>query len=324
MAALALRDRLDRDGRRVYPPLYYWAVFGLGQGATAIFGLGPYASVIAYRLASVVLVSALWTVVFLVLRRIPETRAHALPIFALLVLNPLLAGMSSIVSPDAVNIPAIVLMFLAAWTLLSDGTGAELFAAATAVAVMTKPSGLLAALAAIAIAAIWWRRGRTTSTAAIALVRIAATAVLVSWVIFYAWSPTHLTRNPAARLLAPGEYAWSVLTRLPSIWVEYWGKLGWLEYRLPDPWHWGLLGVLAVCGVLAVRRRTFAPEFAAFMLVVGLLFAALTVSAEYLNHDVGGLMLQGRYSCRRRSRSPRWRCSGHAPGRSPCPPAWRS
>ncbi len=207
-----------------YPPLYYWAVFGLGQGATATFGLGPYASVIAYRLASIVLVSALWTVVFLALRRIPETRAHALPIFALLVLNPLLAGMSSIVNPDAVNIPAIVLMFLAAWTLLSGGTGAGLFAAATAIAVMTKPSGLLAALAAIAIAAIWWQRGRTTSAAAIALVRIAATAVVVSWVIFYAWSPTHLTRNPAARLLAPGEYAWSVVARLPSIWVEYLGK----------------------------------------------------------------------------------------------------
>ena len=67
-----------------YPPLYYWAVFGLGQGATAVFGLGPYTSVITYRLGSVVLASALWTVVFIVLRRLPDTRMHALPILAFL------------------------------------------------------------------------------------------------------------------------------------------------------------------------------------------------------------------------------------------------
>jgi hypothetical protein len=278
-----------------YPPLYYWSVFGLGEGATATFRLGPYASVVAYRLASIVLISALWTAVFVVLGRVPETRAHALPILAFLVLNPMLANMSSIVSPDAMNIPAIALMFLAAWTLLSGGTGAGLFAAATAIAVMTKPSGLLAALATAAIAGIWWQRGRTTAAAAFALVRIAAAAFLFSWMIFYAWSPTHLTRNPTAHALPPGEYVWSVIARLPSIWIEYWGKLGWLEYRLADPWHWGLLGVLGACGVLALRQRTVRLEFASFMLVLGLLFSVLTVGAEYLNHDVGGLMLQGRY-----------------------------
>ena len=287
-------DRIE-TGVVSYPPLYYWTVFALGQGATAAFGLGPYASVIAYRLGSVAVVSVLWAIVFMVLRRVPETRPYALPIFTLLVLNPMVAAMSSIVNPDAVIIPAVVLMFLTAWAVLSTGTCAGLFAAATAIAVMTKPSGLLAALAAIAMAAIWWQRGRTTPAAALAVVRLAATTSLLAWAIFYAWSPTHLTRSPTAHTLAPGEYVRSVIARLPSIWIEYWGSLGWLEYRLPDPWHWALLGILAGCGVLAYRRRTVAAGFAAFMLAIGLLFSMLTVTTEYLNHDVGGLMLQGRY-----------------------------
>jgi hypothetical protein len=278
-----------------YPPLYYWAVFSLGQGATATFGLGPYASVVAYRLASVALASALWTVVFVVLRRLPDTTTRAVPIFALLVLNPMLANMSSIVNPDAVNIPAIVLMFLSAWAFLSYDASAGLFAAATAIAIMTKPSGLLAALAVAAMAIIWWQRGRTSSGAAVALVRVASSLLLLGWTIFYAWSPTHLTRNPAAVALPPGSYVWSVITRVPSIWLEYWGKLGWVEYRLPDPWHWALLAVLIGCGVLALRRRAVPEGFTAFMLLQGLLFVVLTVAAEYLNHDVGGLMLQGRY-----------------------------
>ena len=49
---------------------------------------------------------------------------------------------------------------------------------------------MLAALAAIALAAIWWQRRRTTAAAAIALVRIAASTSLFGWAIFYAWSPT--------------------------------------------------------------------------------------------------------------------------------------
>jgi hypothetical protein len=163
------------------------------------------------------------------------------------------------------------------------------------VAVMTKPSGLLAALAASAVAGAWWWRGRTTSAAALTLIRSVVCVFLASWAVFYAWSPTHLSTAQGARERPLLDYAASVVARVPAVWLEYWGKLGWLEYRLSDPWHWGLGVVLVACGVLAIRRRAFDPGYATWMLAVGAVFSLLTVAAEYLNHGTGGLILQGRY-----------------------------
>ncbi|HEY8549062.1 MAG TPA: DUF2142 domain-containing protein [Vicinamibacterales bacterium] len=294
-SAYATDDRIF-TGVASYPPLYYWAVFALGQAATAVLKLGPYDSIVAYRMVSALLAILLWTRVYARMRRMPDTRPYALAVVLLLALNPMQLAMSSSINPDAVVVPVTVLMFVAAWGVLRHDHPPGVFLAATWIALLTKPNGIFAALAVAGVIAVTWRLLPAASLPrAVQLVRWTLASVFASWILFYAWSPPRLTPTDDARAMSAIGYAAGLLARIPTLCVQYWGKLGWLEYRLPDAWYGGLVLVLVLSAAVAVRQRAVPREFARFVAIASAIHALLTVTAEALNVADAGLVLQGRY-----------------------------
>jgi uncharacterized membrane protein len=92
------------------------------MGATHLFDLDPYASIFACRLASVLLAVPLWLWVW---RRLGDARDLAAwrpLLFTAVVGNPMLAFLTSSVTPDAVLAPLGALAVLSVYELATAGT----------------------------------------------------------------------------------------------------------------------------------------------------------------------------------------------------------
>jgi hypothetical protein len=114
---------------------------------------------------------------------------------------------------------------------------------------------------------------------------------------FYAWSPPRLTPVPAPPLLGPGAYLASLPQRAGSLWVEFWGRLGWLEYSAPPLAYWAIFAICLVLLAVMLRRHIAGagPAADGYLPVAACAYLALLAAGEYANHAQAGLVLQGRY-----------------------------
>jgi hypothetical protein len=277
-----------------YPQVYYWSVYALSEPIIRGAGLNPWDATFVYRLATCALVAVLWALVWAACRRagIPPDVAGTLLAFVLL--TPMLAFMSSAVNPDAVNDALCALAIVAAWEVLTRGTGTIACALALLAAALTKPAGmqLAAVLFLVAMglgAARLVDRRRAAVVAGIA-VGMVGTAVAV----FYAWQPQRfLGSGPTNDTVA--EYLERRWIMLPDIWRTYWGKLGWLDYYAPAGWYVLMLVLLLVniaCLIWRPRRPT---HLTWYLGTLWILFMLSTFAAELRYLPEAGYTFQGRY-----------------------------
>jgi hypothetical protein len=280
----------------MYPNLYFGLVFALGQAATELLSLSPYDSVYAFRIASSAFSAALWTVVFVALRCLGRYRT---PVFALLVLQPMLDFMSSSIHPDALALPLSALVAITAYDaiLLGRGLGAAvacllalLFAKSNAVVVFP----VLATLAT----AVWGLR-RAGLTELRVHWRNTAVLVLGCFVLFhlsfYYWSPMVILWYGFEESLL--SYLNHLVFRIPGLFIGYWGGFGWLDYTAPRWVYLVILGLLLANAAAlgwSWRKRDGDPRYAA-LLAFSALYAGALVAAEFVYVPRAGYALQGRH-----------------------------
>jgi hypothetical protein len=282
-----------------YPPLYYASLFAISQPIVSAAGLTPYQAFYFYRLASVFLTTLAWVAVYLLLRRTPDLSPWAGLIVATIVLIPTASFMSSGVNPDALSLPLITLAIVACWRTLSSGAQPSLTFAAALAAMWTKPSGTQVA-GALIVGGVWCAvRGRVTRRHAWAAGRAVLLAALVAYATFYAWSPTYFYPVPGQEHTGLVEYVTHAIEEIPSVWVSFWGILGWLEYQLPDFWYDVLYLLVLLCAAWRWTEMRRGAERAAalttFLAVYVAAFLASTLAGGFINLSVAGYMLQGRY-----------------------------
>ena len=277
-----------------YPTPYYLVLFGLSEPITRQFGLTPYQATYAARLVSALLAALLWAVVWSALRGMSDLGVPPGPVFALVVMNPMLAFMSSAVNPDAVNNPLCALALLQVWRVAATGRGRTAAVVSLLAALLTKPAGLqlVPVLAAVIGALTLMRRiDRRRAATAVALV---AGAGLVAVLAFYLWSP------PRFLGAGPSPDSWrqylAVRTGLAGLaWRMYWGQLGWLDYAAANVWYW-LIGLMVLANVLSVVLRPLRGYAIGWYLGLSwLAFAIVTLAGEYWYLDSAGYTFQGRY-----------------------------
>jgi hypothetical protein len=278
-----------------YPPVYYWLVFAGGELGTWLLGLGPYASLLAYRTASALIAGGIWLAVYGEMRRTPDLRPWSLPAFAVLIANPATASITASVNPDAVVIPATALLLLATWRRLTAGGGTAAIVAGAVLALAVKPSGMLATVSAGAAVLCWMWRHPSTRPAGVAILRLLVLVSVAAQVVFYAWSPPRLVTDTTHATDSLSTFAGTLVDRAPAWWVEYWGRLGWLEYTAPVGWFWIVFAVCVALAALVCWRPVPDARLGSFLLVAGLGYAGLLVAGEYLHLATAPLFIQGRY-----------------------------
>lgn len=299
-----------------YPTLYYWPLFMVAEPVTRVLSLSPYQSAYAYRFASACLAALLWAAVYRTLRRTEATREVASPLLAFLVLNPMVAFMSSAINPDAVTVPLATLAVLLLWRVLTndrgrsgDATTAALAWVALVAAAWTKPSGLQVIVSLGVTLGLRWAIGQVTALRPERLegrryniasreLRLAgavvAGAAVVAWCGFYAWSPLRLLGGAPLpdRLITYLGQRWA---NLSTTWVGYWGTLGWLEYSLPAFWYQALFALIAVSLVCVLLRPQSPRLFAGYTALFLVAFLAVTLAGEFVYLSTAGYVLQGRH-----------------------------
>jgi hypothetical protein len=277
-----------------YPQVYYWGVHALAEPVIRGAGLSPWDASFIYRLATCALTAMGWALVWIACRRagIPADVAGLL--MALTLLTPMLAFISSAANPDAVNDALCALAIVAAWEVLSRGSGGAVFGAALLAALLTKPSGLQLAAVLVCVAGGLGLVRLVDRRRAGVVAAITVGVTIVAIAVFYGWQPLRfLASGPTSDTLAI--YAEKRWASLGYMWQSYWGLLGWLDYGAADGWYWLVLG-LAVLNVGCLVWRPRRPAGLAWYLgAIGILFFASTIAAEvrYL-HDAG-YTFQGRY-----------------------------
>ena len=237
-----------------------------------------------------------WAAVYGVLRSAPETRRHAVAIWLALAGTPTVATMASAVNPDAIAMPAIALLFVAAWRVLAAGEGRLIAIAAAALALAVKPVGVFAVIAAMASAAVWARVRADDRPRAIRLVRDLSAVGAVAWLAFYAWSPPQLQPAAGSAALSLPAYAWTLIARAPRVLRSRSGDGSDGRSTTAAPaWYAALLVACLACAASAViaarrRRRVDPPRAGRIRHLRG-----RRDLAEYANHAVVGLYAQGRY-----------------------------
>jgi hypothetical protein len=302
-----------------YPPGYYGPVFLLAEGTRALLQPSPYQQTYVYRFWTLILASVLWTMVYVVLGRIPETAPHAAVVLAFLLLNPMLAFVTSAATPDAINNPLATIGILLLYRVLTrsdNGLPAQephaaaaqdedrgqpastrtALAAAVALAAcaLTKPSGLLVFAASFLAIGVLWRSGFIAVRNAIRGAIVVAVPAVLTWVAFYAWSPPTFRASPP-KAMTVVDYAMTLWARLPEIAVSYWGILGWFDYRLPQAWYNVLFVLLLVNAIVLMRASAPVRRFAIFggALVIG--YVVVMIAGEYYYLPTAGLNFQGRH-----------------------------
>jgi hypothetical protein len=294
-----------------YPTLFYLSLFAIAQPITEWLDLTPYQSSFAYRFVTAGLAALLWTAVYAMLRQTTETRSVAGWIVALIVLNPMVAFMSSGLNPDAMSIPLSTLAILAVWRVLSHGIHRGRALAWLLAAALIKPSaGALFIGLASGIAVLWLARRRQPASSAAsvsapapkpvvaehagpALLVVFQAAIIAAW-SFYLWSPL-LFADQQGSHASLREYVITRIRRIDIIAIELWGRLGWLDYQIANGWY-VLLYVLVMINVACVWWRPRRPlAFAAFAGAVFVAFAMMTLAGEFAYLTQAGYTLQGRY-----------------------------
>lgn len=277
-----------------YPSLYYLAVFTVAQPIVHLLGLSPYQAIYAYRLTTAAFAAGIWALVWVVLSRTPELSALAPALFAFVLVNPMLAFISSGVTPDAVNDALCHLALLLLWRLATRGESALAAGVVLCAAALTKPSGLQFAGVAIAVLALLAVTGRIDRRKAARAAAVAAGAGLVAVATFYAWTPPlFMAGGPSNDTFR--QFAITRLREAGVMWRMFWGQLGWIDYSIPGIWFALVAVAIAAnaAGVVWRPRRPSAPAW--YLAGTFVLFAAVTFAGEYRYLPVAGYTFQGRY-----------------------------
>jgi hypothetical protein len=277
-----------------YPQVYYWSVHALAEPVIRGAGLNPWDATFVYRLATCALVALLWALVWLACRQaaIPADVAGLLLAFVLL--TPMLAFISSAANPDAVNDALCALAIVAAWEVLTLGTGGGRFAAALLAAQLTKPSGLQLAAVLALVGVGFGVTGLTGRRRAGLVTGLAVATTALSIALFYAWQPLRFlatgpsTDSFAMYLVKRWGWRW-------DIWVSYWGRLGWLDYQAAAWWYWLLVALVAVNVACLCWRPRQPARLAWYLGAVWTLFVLSTLAAEVRYLRDAGYTFQGRY-----------------------------
>jgi hypothetical protein len=281
-----------------YPTLYYLSIFAIAQPITEWLALTPYQSSYAYRFATAAMAALLWTAVYAALRRTTATRSMAGWIVALAVLNPMLVFLSSGMNPDAVSFPLSTLAILAVWHVLQHGTHRGRALVCLLAAALVKPSaGALLIGLSSGIAILWlvcrWYSARHDHHPWPALIVVAQAGILAAWG-FYLWSPLLFAAQQGAHA-SVREYVKTRVSGIGTIAIEFWGKLGWLDYQIDHRWYVMLYLLIAINLACLIWRPRRSLAFAAFTGAVFVAFAATTLAGEYGYLTQAGYTLQGRY-----------------------------
>lgn len=278
-----------------YPSLYYLPVFALGQGVTELMSLTPYQSIFMYRFATAFLAAMLWTWVYLVLQR---TTPYCNAVFLVVLLNPMLAFMSSSINPDAMLYPLSALTILYSFKLFFERDSIALAAwASISACALTKSTALVMypTLAMLSGLIFFLRKQvyvlRTFSVVALSLLAVYA--------LFYAWATPTSQALAAQNLKGLNLSVWEYLNQRTFwfLWESYWGNLGWLDYRLSDSFYSVLNWILVANLIWALWhwRKWLQHSFAWYALAFAAIYSAGTFAVEYRLLPVTGWVLQGRY-----------------------------
>jgi hypothetical protein len=278
-----------------YPTGYYGSVFLLGEATTKVLGLTPYQNTYAYRAWTVVITGLLWLAVYRVLLVTPGVQRHARLLFAFLLLNPMLAFVSSSVTPDAVNVPLATLGILLTYRTLMTGRDGWLATIALIACGLTKPSILLIFASLPLPALLLWRQRVIPFRHLVAAGIAVARAAVILYCAFYAWSPPRFFASTPVYMTI-GEYLEKFPARLVELWIWYWGDLGWLDYKLDDWWYAALFTATLIAAAVAVWRLSAdARRFAIFAALFGLGYFACMMAGEYWYLATAGYNFQGRH-----------------------------
>jgi hypothetical protein len=310
-----------------YPTLFYLSLFGAGQSITEVWHLTPYQSAFAYRFVTIAFAALLWAAAYAALKRTPATHALAEWILLIVLLNPMLAFMSSGINTDAVSFPLSMLAILSIWQLLTEGTGRRRALLWLLTAAMVKPSAgalFIALISGVVVLWLfdWWRsrgavlapevqaleprqvsRGpqtaqvvQVTPAAAhpwLAVYTIAQAGIIVAWA-FYLWSPL-LFANQEGVQNTLGDFFLMRWRQLGWVGIELWGRLGWLDYQLSGGWYVLLYALVALNLACVAWRPRRSMGFVIFVATVFLAFGATTLAGEFTYLPQAGYTLQGRY-----------------------------
>ena len=278
-----------------YPPGFYWVAYAGGSAVTALTGASPYGSTYAYRLVIALLAAAGWAWVFGSLRHAGYTPGQRWFALAVCIGNPMVAFLSSSVSPDALHDPLVAVAIVSGGLALSEGRRrGELFVALALASLVKFSAVMMAALLGAGVTLVLLRR-LSWRDAADRLRPVVAVGVL-SYFGVAMWNPLVMYGTPM--VLNLGDY-WERLTSLGwHRWVSFWGRPGWLDYEAPDVYYVAIAWILLVAAVLALPRLVRAWRRAPFAPVVTLVcvaLVALTLAGEYAYLQRAGLTFQGRY-----------------------------
>jgi hypothetical protein len=279
-----------------YPTAYYGSVFGLAEPTTALWHLSPYQNTYAYRAWTIVLAGLLWLAVYLVLRTTPGAERHANALFLFLLINPMLAFVTSSVTPDSVNVPIATLAVLLTYGTVTIGGSIWLTTAALVACGLTKPTFLLILGSLPLPMLLAWRSGAISMRSLVAGALAVARAGVIAYCVFYAWSPPRFFAGAMPKTISLASYTDHYIDRLPVVWRSYWGVLGWLDYQLDDLWYLALFVVVIAVAILARRHRTpdeaHLTRFAAWL---GVGYFVLMTIGEYWYLPRMGYNFQGRH-----------------------------
>lgn len=276
-----------------YPPMYHLVVFAIGESVTTVLQLSPYQSSYVYRLSSILLVSLLWSAVFIAIHSVVTERLSANLLFALLLLNPMLAFTSAGVNPDAVSFPLCALSILLAWRAFGTGRGEWTVSVVVFAACLVKPSGLALSIAILLAGITAWCFGIVNGENVIRGARGVIRALLLAYIAFYAWSrPRFLGSGPTeASFTMWLGHLWN---SLPGLWTGFWGRLGWLDYQVSPVWY-AVLFVIVAVSLVCWYVRPVEERFSLFVGLVFVLFVGGVCLGEYLSLRETGYNLQGRH-----------------------------
>lgn len=275
-----------------YPPVYYWMVFAPAEYAGDALLVTPWQSVFVYRLFTSAWAAALWALVFLAMSTLSELRAHRWSVLLFVLANPMLAFITSSINTDSVHIPLTALWRLISYRFPVDERWGMALPWLKLWVAPTKPAAWPTLMAVGAAVTIFVAVRQWPVRRALAWGALTGAGALAAVLVFYADSPVRLYGHPSG--LSTLGYLHVLVLSTPNRWAQLWGRLGWLDYQLPQVFYWLWLALLAAI-TWRVRRpivSELARRFAAISLV--LLFFILHAH-EWWGLRARGIYLQGRY-----------------------------
>jgi hypothetical protein len=217
-----------------YPPLYYDCLYFIGHPLTHLLALSPYDSHYLYRLITALLAALLWVIVYISLDGIGLERPHW-PLLLMVVLNPMLAFMSSGINPDAWVYPLVALGMVYALRFLRESRGWGNALMVLSVAPLVKQPALFIQPAIFVIAIIYsiirWHKGTFTKQYLLGALGLLLLPTAIYYFSFHWFSPPGLAEPAQMPDLPLPDYLSGLAARSSFFFKMYWGYLGWLDYR---------------------------------------------------------------------------------------------